>query len=180
MNSSAALAEQLCLNCGLCCNGALFKDVELQPGDDPARLKALGLAIGVTHASSQIRKFAQPCAALDGCRCRLYAERPQHCRAFECALFQAVHAGKIETAAALRTIRAARRRLARVLRLLRAVGDTDEHRPVSARFRRTAKRLEANAPDAELAALFGRLTLAVHDLNLLLSESFYPGKDAQA
>src|SRR5438132_2396309 len=39
------VAEDLCLECGLCCNGVIFADVRLQPGDDPKRLKALGLAV---------------------------------------------------------------------------------------------------------------------------------------
>ena len=38
-------ATQLCLACGLCCNGALFKDVKLQSGDDPEQLASLGLPL---------------------------------------------------------------------------------------------------------------------------------------
>ncbi len=31
----------LCPDCGLCCNGVLFADVELRAGDDAGRLKQL-------------------------------------------------------------------------------------------------------------------------------------------
>ena len=37
--------NQLCPACGLCCNGVLFADVELQPGDNAGRLIDLGMAL---------------------------------------------------------------------------------------------------------------------------------------
>ena len=37
--------EQLCPNCGLCCDSTLFADVELRAVDDAARLKTLGLKL---------------------------------------------------------------------------------------------------------------------------------------
>ena len=68
---SEASAQSLCLACGLCCNGVLFKDVELREGDDAAKLKSLGLPL---EQLKRKRRFPQPCAALcaDN-RCRIYA-----------------------------------------------------------------------------------------------------------
>ena len=173
------MAEELCLACGLCCNGVLFKDVELQPGDDAARLKSVGLPVRNPSSPQRPPKFAQPCVALGAdCRCRIYAERPARCRDFECALFKAVVEGRTDTAAALRLVRAARRRVARVGRLLGELGDTDEHVPLSVRFRRVMKRFETHAPDAEAAAVFSKLTVAMQRLNVVLSEKFYPGSSA--
>jgi uncharacterized protein len=189
MTSPGSLPEQLCLACGLCCNGVLFKDVELQPGDDAEQLKSLGLPIREArragrksgcslHSKPPTRssKFPQPCAALcDDNRCRIYTERPARCREFECALFKSVAAGETELAAALKTIRATRQRADQVYRLLRALGDTDEHLALSLRFKRTRRRLETGGFDDAAADTFGELTLAVHALNVLLSSRFYPG-----
>jgi hypothetical protein len=75
----------------------------------------------------------------------------------------------------LRIIRTARERAEKVRRLLHALGDTDERLPLSARFRRACKRLKERDLDEETADTYGQLTLAVHDLNLLLSDAFYPG-----
>lgn len=189
MIPSGSLPERLCLACGLCCNGVLFKDVELQPGDDAEYLRLLGLPIREPrriqsesgHAlrskpDLRIPKFPQPCAALcAGNRCRIYAERPARCREFECALFKSVAAGETELAAALKTIRAARQRADQVRRLLCALGDTDEHLALSLRFKRTRRRLEAGGFDDASADTFGELTLEVHALNVLLSSRFYPG-----
>jgi len=79
----------------------------------------------------------------------------------------------------LEIIGTARQRADKVRRLLRELGDTDERTALSARFRRTARRLEKAALDEASAATYGELTMAVHDLNFLLSQSFYPG-DPQA
>jgi hypothetical protein len=180
----------LCLACGLCCNGALFMDVELQPGDDSTKLAALGLSLSPVrrvqrqevragNPKFEIRnfKFPQPCAALDGCRCQIYADRPARCREFECVLLKSVNAGRVATDAALRIIRTARRRVGRVQRLLRELGDEDEHIALSLRIRRVKKRLESGADDSKAADAFSRFTQAVLELNLLLSEAFYPGPD---
>ena len=161
---------QLCPQCALCCNGVLFKDVELQPGDDGAKLRALGLPI----SKARFAKFPQPCAALEGCTCRIYADRPARCRDFDCALLQSVGAGKTEAEAALRIIRRTRARAEKVRRLFRELGDADESVALSLRFRRTRRRLESLQLDDDTAEIFGQLTLAVHDLNLALRQHFYP------
>lgn len=166
----AEAVAQLCPQCAMCCNGVLFKDVELQPGDDAAKLKRLGLAF----AKSRVSKFPQPCAALDCDRCRIYADRPVRCREFECALLKSVVAGEMETPTALRVIRDAQKRAERVKRLLRELGDDEESRALSLRFKRMQRRFESSAVDEVRADKFGELTLAVHDLNLVLRAKFYP------
>src|SRR5262245_8551784 len=170
MNPPDSTAQQLCLACGLCCNGVLFKDVELQPGDDAAQLKSLGLPVRVRHSSFVIRhsKFPQPCAALcENNHCRIYKERPARCGEFECALCKSVAAGETTMVAALRTIRLAGQRAERVRALLRALGDTDEHVALSLRFKRLRRRLESAPLDNATAETYADLTLAVQDLNLL-------------
>jgi hypothetical protein len=181
-------SNDLCLECGLCCNGVIFADVRLESGDDAGLLRSLGLpvisanaslrpGVGEPNRKSKISRprFQQPCAALDGCRCRIYADRPKYCREFECLLLKKVQAGLVETAAARRVIRATLRRAEEVKRLLRKLGDADEQSALSLRFRRMKQRMESGIPDAENAEMFSRLTLAVHGLNLRLGDAFYPG-----
>ena len=148
----------------------------MQPSDDAARLRSLGLPVCDSHSALRPPHLTQPCAAFDGCRCRVYADRPQYCRQFECVLLKSVKAGRTQPAAAMRIIRTARERADKVRRLLHALGDTDEQLPLSARFRHTGKRLKERELDEETADTYAQLTLAVHDLNLLLSDAFYPGK----
>src|SRR5512142_2644385 len=98
--------QQLCLSCGMCCNGVIFADVRLQAGDNAGRLREIGLPLCGTGkgAESAGLKFAQPCAALEGCACRIYPERPAHCRNFECLLLKGVKSGKVRREAAVRII----------------------------------------------------------------------------
>ena len=180
-------SNPLCPQCGLCCNGVIFADVQLQRGDDADRLRSLGLTLvqrnqrsaraGSAAGTGAVGlKFVQPCALLDGCLCRAYAQRPKYCREFDCRLLLEVKAGRVDQRAALKTVRQARELAGRVLGLLRELGDAREQLPLGERFRRIKRRLESNPPDAETARIFGRLTLAVHDLNVLLGESFYSAK----
>jgi uncharacterized protein len=175
VNSSRPAADEICLACGLCCNGVIFANLQLQPADDAERLRSHGLPITTSRAPRHPPFLTQPCAALEGCSCRVYADRPQYCRHFECVLLKSVVAGRTQPAEALRIIGAARDRAEKVRRLLRALGDKDEHVALSARFRRTSTRLKAMDLSEETADTYGQLTLAVHDLNLLLGEAFYPG-----
>ena len=95
------LADTLCTSCGLCCDGTLFADVELVGQAEAARLEIMGLELddGETNAGL----LSQPCAALQGGRCGIYAYRPKCCRVFECHLLQNAQRGAVtaERAAAL-------------------------------------------------------------------------------
>ncbi len=166
--------KQLCLACGLCCDGTLFDNVHLGPGDDAEKVKALGLPVMVSRAQTSIVFFRQPCTALCADRtCRVYADRPVQCRSFECGVFKDVRAGRIPFADALRLVKQARRRADKIRRLLRKLGDTEERRPLGDRFRRTQRRLESGIVDEVAGATFAELGVAVHHLNLLAHEKFY-------
>jgi hypothetical protein len=166
-------AESLCLQCGLCCNGVIFADVKLHPEDDARRLLSLGLGIRVPDSGTRKPRFKQPCAALEGCRCRIYSDRPHQCRHFECLLLKSVMAGRTTFAEAVEIIRKAQERVDLVEHLLIDLGESENRTALAARFRRAAKRLEKAGFDETTAEQYGRLTLAVHDLNLLLSQAFY-------
>ena len=127
------MVSRLCPNCALCCNGVLFADVRLQPSDNAARLAAVGVALKKRGA---VLKFQQPCSCLEGNRCRIYADRPQMCRTFECRLLQRAQAGEINVEASLKVIRMAKRRAEVVREILRGLGDEDESTPLSRRYER--------------------------------------------
>jgi uncharacterized protein len=167
-------AEDLCLSCGLCCDGALYDFVKLEPTDDAQKLKELGLPVRVSRGKVPVASFPQPCVALCKNRtCRVYADRPWQCRDFECGVLKDVKAGRITFITALRQVKKTRRRSDEVRLLLRELGDTDEHRALGERFHRTSERLEAGGIDEAVKAKYADLTLAVHHLKLQVSEKFY-------
>jgi hypothetical protein len=67
-----------------------------------------------------------------------------------------------------------------VRRLLRELGDTDEHRALGERFHRTSERMEAGNADEAAKTKFADLSLAVHRLKLLSHQRFYTQNEARS
>jgi Fe-S-cluster containining protein len=151
----------------LCCNGVIFADVQLQRGDDARKLRTLGLV------KRNASKFPQPCAMHDGCRCSIYADRPRYCREFECLLLKNAQEGRVSEAEALRVITTARKQAALVQELLDQLGDEDKSVALSKRFQTMRRKMENEPAGPEKIEIFGLLTVAVHELNVILSEQFY-------
>jgi Fe-S-cluster containining protein len=129
MNES--LTDALCTHCGLCCDGTLFADVELGRAE-VTRLESMGLAAEEHGASAGL--LSQPCAALQGRRCSIYAHRPKCCRTFECQLLQDARRGAVTVAWAREQIAEALERIRRVKELLPKPGPGDEHLPLKERY----------------------------------------------
>lgn len=169
-------SANLCLECGLCCNGVIFADVELQSSEvQDLRSKFENLNLTGKKGHGGKARLPQPCVAFDGCRCQIYSDRPTYCRQFECLLLKNVQSGRLGRAAASQIVKTAKERAEKVRALLRELGDADEQSPLSQRFQRAAKRFEKAPLTDDKAEIYADLTLAVHDLNMLLSEAFYPG-----
>jgi uncharacterized protein len=124
--------DQLCPNCGLCCDGTLFADVELRAADDAKWLVKLGLSL---KKKGRIKlAFTQPCVCFDGRLCEIYSERPKHCRLFECGLLKKVNAGQMTTSAALRKIAKAKVLVKKLGHLLEAFEGDDAGAALSERY----------------------------------------------
>lgn len=87
--------------------------------------------------------------------------------------------GKVESPAALKTIRQTRQMAEKVRRLLRELGDVGERVALAKRFKRLKRKFDAGELPAGLDAetaydRFAELSLAVHELDLRLHAKFYP------
>lgn len=173
------LGQQLCVACGLCCDGTLFDLVKLEATDNAPKLKQLGLPVKVTRGKVPVTLFPQPCAALCADRvCRIYADRPWQCRVFECGVFKEAKSGRMTVEVAQRLVKQARKRADKARRLLWELGDHDEHRGLGERFHRVSERLEAGGADAETHAKFADLSLVMHHLKLQALDKFYTKSEA--
>ena len=168
--SSASSIDQLCPNCGLCCDSTLFADVELRAGDDVKRLAKLGLTI--ENKTRTKLAFAQSCACFDGKFCRIYADRPKRCRTFECGLLKRVQAGELGADAALKAIAKAKRQADKVRGLLRQLGQNDEHLAMTKRYAAAMSAPIDLAGGESHAELRGELMLAVDELMRQLQRDF--------
>ena len=161
--------EHLCPNCGLCCNGVLFADVELQKGDNAGRLIDLGMAL---KKKGMKRAFAQPCHCFDGRLCRIYTDRPKRCATFECGLLKRVQSGEMPAPAALKRIADAKILVEKVRRLLGRLGDKDEQLALTKRYRRVMAQPIDLSADEDSGEARGELMLAVNDLMRVLQREF--------
>ena len=74
--------EALCLECGLCCDGTLFRHVAISVSEKQ-ELVSLGIGVG---EKSRHEVMWLPCGKLNGQCCTIYEARPGGCRRFVCAL----------------------------------------------------------------------------------------------
>ncbi len=162
-------AESLCLACGLCCNGVLFKDVELRRGDDAKKLERLGISI---QPKGTKQCFPQPCACFDGKSCTIYRDRPNRCRKFECHLFIRVRRTEMRPEIALRMVRRAQREAENVRVMLVELGQTDESLSMTERYADLmAQPIDLSAGE-ERTERRAELMMAVQQLMHLLQTEF--------
>jgi hypothetical protein len=132
----------LCVACGLCCDGSLFRFLPLG-ADPPAAYAALGLPVVLQSGQAAM---PLPCPRLEGTACTVYAQRPGGCRRFRCHALHRVAVGELSAAEALAAVVEARRRIDR---LREALGDGEG--PVVQRA--TTQALAGRLPEPALRAL---------------------------
>ncbi len=132
--------SRLCAACGMCCDGTLFHNVTLQPGDSPRALASHGLR---TKRRRDETFFHQPCPAHCGNHCAIYDDRPTRCRAFDCRLLQRVATNDITEADARAKITEARRQANEVENLIEQITETNPHRSLA---HRAANALTTDTP----------------------------------
>ena len=98
MEMTFSKSQSLCIDCGLCCGGLVFEDVELRDAEEALTMESLGLAVEEEEDGFFL---VQPCRALNGTQCRVYEHRPECCRRFECLLLKDYQQGTKSKAEAL-------------------------------------------------------------------------------
>ena len=127
-----SLTDKLCTRCGLCCDGSLFADVELAGAAEAAGLEVMGLEIEEDDADGAL--LMQPCAALQGKRCGIYAHRPECCRTFECRLLQDARRGTVSVEQAIEHIAETLKHVGRVRKLAAELGQREVNLPLKERY----------------------------------------------
>jgi Fe-S-cluster containining protein len=101
-------ASPLCLECGLCCNGAIHHYGVLKEGE-VASASRLGM---IVERTPDYLGFAQPCSKFDGKQCTIYEQRPSACSGYYCGLARRYRRNEISFEEALPLVREAQRLLA--------------------------------------------------------------------
>lgn len=169
-----ALTDILCTACGLCCDGSLFADVELAGGDEATTLEVLGLEVEDPDEGHR-GLLLQPCRALQGTRCSVYAHRPACCRTFECRLLQQVGRGAVEIDRAQEQIALTRGRIARIRSLIAALSPDVEPLPLKERCAEALANSEEFDADPETHRRRAELESAMRRLERTIRDTFLGG-----
>lgn len=99
--------QELCLACGMCCRGDLYRNAGLHPDELPA---ARSLRLPIIQDEAAGPAFALPCPKLDGNACTIYDDerKPNVCSSFECKLLKRYLGGEIDLERSLERVREAR------------------------------------------------------------------------
>lgn len=92
--------QEVCVNCGICCDNTLFDIVVIQPDEV--------VKDGFTQKEvfrDGVRYFTLPCPYFDKC-CTIYdQEKPRRCTEFKCWLLKRMTAGEVTKAQAQKIVR---------------------------------------------------------------------------
>jgi uncharacterized protein len=92
--------SDLCLDCGLCCNGTVFSHVGLKLYE----ITNAPMAELKVERRGHRFHFFQPCPAHRDDGCSVYDRRPDACQRFECDLLKDVQLGRIALAQARQVV----------------------------------------------------------------------------
>lgn len=99
---------ELCLLCGLCCDGSLFDNVALTEAEAQALIER-DVAVGLRGGSRYV--LEQRCDALKGTCCTAYDVRPDGCRKYHCLLVTALETDEVSFDDAAGVVAEAHRKL---------------------------------------------------------------------
>lgn len=141
VESPRSPSGDLCSECGLCCNGWLFRQTHLSQADVDAIRDVAAIV-----ATPKGPALPQPCAFHTGSACRIHATRPHRCRGFSCASLTAYERGALPIDEARRRLRGATDAIAVLAAELRVSGWTLPGEADSVAWQRFKLALEG-APD---------------------------------
>lgn len=143
-NYAPVSLSSLCLECGLCCDGTLFRHVEISSPEREA-LVPLGIGVGIKKRHDVMWL---PCGKLNGKCCTIYEARPGGCRRFVCALGTRLEKKELTYDEALAHVRDMQERL----EALRQVLPPTAGAPVLRHARETIDSTTAVVSEVQLAA----------------------------
>ena len=110
--------QNLCLSCGLCCDGTLFARTRVGATEPVEAFRTAGVRITPDRGGDGRYEMPQPCRWFENGRCRMYGCRPAACSSYRCRLLRRVEAGKMALHEAQGIVQSARERRLRLRGLL--------------------------------------------------------------
>lgn len=148
-------SENLCLACGMCCDGSLHNFTHLRT-EEVIQAGKLGLRVAKVRQGTPI--IWQPCKAYTRPDCRVYLDRPRACRQYRCKLLNALESDSLDLSEALECVRKVQDQIAA---LRSQMPDPDLHFSLSRQIR--INWLDRSTLPMPAAEIFSRLAGLMQD-----------------
>jgi Fe-S-cluster containining protein len=161
----------ICVGCGMCCDGTMYRRVAVEAGDRIDLLETSGFVFVTTdHTTS----FRQPCSAFGAGCCSVYDVRPSVCRQYRCLLLRRHDAGEVSREDALALIVRTTDLRDRVRAGLTAHVDPKEPEALEGLYRLMTAKFDAEPDPAAARRHHAELLLTVAALRVILAREFEP------
>ena len=92
--------KNICINCGLCCDGTLFKFAKIKDEETTSPI----VTANISFTDDGKKKLKQRCCFLDHKLCTIYDERPLVCAGFKCKQLESFISNSISYDEAMKII----------------------------------------------------------------------------
>jgi uncharacterized protein len=159
-------STNICLACGLCCDGTLIGFVQVGREELPV-LREL-LDVENTNGEGF---FLQPCKRF--CNgCTIYSSRPKHCAKYECELLKAVEQKEIDLDSAIETTQVVKQKKVIIENQIALLGLELKSQSFYYKMVELNKLLQNSQYESSLTQTHLDLLSELKQLNSLLSEKF--------
>ena len=163
--------SSICVGCGMCCDGTMYRHVEVGEGDPLDLLESAGSTF---FTKDDTTSFRQPCPAFRAGCCSIYEGRPSVCRDYRCLLLRRHQAGDVSADEALALVARTTDLRDRVRAGLTAYVDPKEPETLDGLYRLMLAKFDAEPDPAAARREHSDLLLTVVGLRVILAREFEP------
>lgn len=157
----------ICLPCGLCCDGTLIGFVQLQREELPVMRKLMDIT-----EDNNIGFFLQPCEKHSSGICSIYSQRPKQCNNFNCGLLESLERKELDFDSALEVINMVKQKRMAIEKKLVTLDVELKYKSFFFKILELRKIIRKNNSDSSLTQKHEELISEIDELNKLLSISF--------
>lgn len=157
----------ICLSCGLCCDGTLIGFVQLER-KEMLRLRTI---MEIEDGNGE-GFFLQPCENLGCSGCTIYTKRPNKCAEFECGLLNSIEQKKISFDSAIEVIELVKQLKSTILNQLISLPFKLQSKSFYFKILELVKLFKKHSTESKLTDNHQTLLSDIEQLNTLLSSKF--------
>ena len=157
----------ICLSCGLCCDGTLIGFVQLESEELSSVRKLMEI-----EETEENGMFFLPCNKL-GCNgCNIYSQRPKACRNFECGVLKSVEKKELSFDKATEVIAVVKQKKIAIEKHVATLQIELQSKSFHFKMLELKKLLRKDKSELSLSQSHQELKLELEELEKLLTKSF--------